>query len=257
MSAIGSILVLMGGTALGTANPPDNIFKARVKTPIIEQAINDFQDICVTFMLHESDVSRSEDLEHFNSIIEASVYKTREKTTNEDTAETMGVYGRSDFSRYTHAQNNIDLTLRWRRQNRPLNFSRFSQVEREAIRNMPYGKNIGLSCSLSVELPKATKFSDIESEILNYDKDWQSPPPIDHGRFTDWVQLQPIEYYRFQSVKFEQNNFVFRVYFKDPDSAPKTTKKGEPNRWYDEDSYPMLHFVMERPFEEISKMTKW
>ena len=254
MTTFFSALVLIGAGVLGPAIPADNIFNARAETPIIEEAITDFQDICLTFMLHESAVSKAEDLKHFNSMIEASGYKKRQFSDIEHTATIMGVYGNSFIRPYTKANESYNLLLRWRQPIEHTQYMRYTASEREVIREMPYGKNNGLSCGLSIQLPIGTEFSKVESEILNYDKDWQSPAirtDKEYEMFAVFRDLQPIQYVRSQNVDFEESNFIIRVIFDDPASAPKTTKTGAPNPYFDESSNPTLSFVMTRPLQEI------
>ena len=251
-----SYLVLLGAEVFTTVSPIDNIFKARAETPVIEEAIADFQDTCLTFMLHESAVSKFEDLKHFDSMIETSGYEKRQFTNNEQAAASMGVYGNSFIRPYTKANESYDLILRWRQPVEHFTIGRYSEDERDAILKMPYGKYNGLACILSVKLPKATKFSNIESEILNYDKDWKNPPKTNFSSFAIFKELQPIQYIRHQNVNFEENNFVFRIIFNDPASAPRTTKTGEPNPYFDDSSNPTLTFVMTRPIKQILELTK-
>ena len=247
MTTMISYLVLLGAEVFTPAIPIDNIFNARAETPMIEEAIADFQDTCLTFMLHESAVSKLEDLKHFDSMIETSGYEKRQFTNNEQTEASMGVYGNSFIRPYTKANESYDLILRWRQPIEHFRISHYSEDERDAILKMPYGKYNGLACILSVKLPKAIEFSNIESEILNYDKDWQSPPKTNFSIFSVFKELQPIPHVRHQNVDFEENSFVFRIVFNDPASAPRTTKTGEPNPYFDASSNPTLTFVMTRP----------
>jgi len=72
--------IIFGASATLPMNPADNIFKARAETPILEQAISDFQEICLTFMLHESEVSKSEDVKHFTAMNAERGYMPVENT---------------------------------------------------------------------------------------------------------------------------------------------------------------------------------
>ena len=74
MSKIILAIVFIGAGSLQPAIPVDNIFKARAETPVIAEAITEFQDHCLTFMLHKSAVSWLEDVKHFDGIIDCLLY---------------------------------------------------------------------------------------------------------------------------------------------------------------------------------------
>jgi len=84
-------LYLFNAGASLPVNPVGNIFKARAKTPIIAQAITDFQDICLTFALHESEVSIQDDMKHFTSMINHAGYEKRDLTQTEQAASIMSL----------------------------------------------------------------------------------------------------------------------------------------------------------------------
>ena len=205
MSKIILAMIFMGAGSLQPAMPVDNIFKARAETPVIAEAITEFQDHCLTFMLHKSAVSWLEDVKHFDGIIEASGYTKRRLTSVEsDWNRNLGFTG-GLYAPFSKANKNFDLRLKWQG---PESLSAL-------------GKSNGLECRLRVLLPEGTEFETIETEILAFDEDWQKlQNPLAQGAFSSFADLEPEKTGYFQSVDFEQSRFVFNINFEDPFTEP-------------------------------------
>jgi len=242
-------ILFMGAGTIEPVKPTDNIFKARAKIPIIGQAITEFQDICLTFMLHESAVSKSEDVKHFDAIIKASGYESVYLDPHAE-GRNMGLWGRSFFESYKKENGDVRLGLRWRQPYDHFYINSFSEREREAVLNTPYGKFNGLSCSVSVQLPKHIDLSNIKAEILDHDEDWETPPKAEistRGISSMFPTVRLILSSYHQDVYFEESSFTFKIDFIDPSTMPKTTDSKNPIEFLERYPTPVLTLSMKRP----------
>ena len=73
------LTLIMGSAAYAADDNESNIFKADISHPDLANAVTSFENICLPFVLHETELNFAQDLAHHQSLLEKQNFMYQSK----------------------------------------------------------------------------------------------------------------------------------------------------------------------------------
>jgi len=214
---------MMGMAGQALAEPHDNIFGADIFHPDLELAVTSFEQVCMPFVLHKTELTREMDKAHWADLLAAQGYKpqsvermTRRYLVEPSRAEwkppvKMLNPPKGKFTVFDGASTRVvtsvpptgEINMRATFvpaiyktkfvEAETYNHAEDNRLSADLIWNFPSGNYPGKSCDITLEIPSIDKARFIEN-FIEKDTDWK---PRDNG----WSQC----------VKQENEEFLFTI----------------------------------------------